>query len=354
MAPVSTTGIVQAPIFLEHKPGYLHWESPQRLEVLYEMLEEEDMAGTFEEIQPRKATREEIELVHEHRYYSYVASTAGKPHCSLDSDTQTSELSFEAALFAAGGLLDGVDKIMTGRMKNVFGLVRPPGHHAEAGQGMGFCLFNNVAIAAAYAIKFHKLSRILIVDWDLHHGNGTQHSFYRDRRVLYFSTHQYPFYPGTGAFGEVGEGEGKGFTVNIPLSMGNGDAEYYKIFKKVLAPIALEYKPELVMVSAGFDTYFKDPLGGMEVTSAGYAAMAQVILDIAAACADGKLLITLEGGYNLGGLRDGVRSVIKQLTGENVADPELLGSDPDSIGKTADHTVTRAIGIQKDYWKCFS
>ncbi len=354
MALVSTTGIVKDPIFLEHKPGYLHWESPQRLEVLYEMLTEEDMAGVFETIQPRKATREEIELIHEHRYYNYVASTAGKSHFSLDSDTQTSELSFEAALYAAGGLLVGVDKIMAGELKNVFGLVRPPGHHAEAAQGMGFCLFNNVAVAAAYAIGHYKLSRVLIVDWDLHHGNGTQHSFYRDKRVLYFSTHQYPFYPGTGAFGEVGEGEGKGFTVNIPLSMGNGDAEYYKIFKKVLLPIALEYKPQLVLVSAGFDTYFKDPLGGMEVTSAGYATMAQVILDICDTCSDKKLLITLEGGYNLGGLRDGVRSVIKQLTGEDAADPELTGTDLDGLGKTADHTIARAIGIQKDYWKCFS
>ena len=275
------------------------------------------------------------------------------PIVSLDSDTQTSELSFEAALFAAGGLLVGLDKIMGGEINNVFGLVRPPGHHAEAGQGMGFCLFNNVAIAAAYAIKHYKLSRILIIDWDLHHGNGTQHSFYRDRRVLYFSTHQYPYYPGTGAFGEVGEGEGKGFTVNIPLSTGHGDAEYYKIFKKVLLPIALEYKPELVMVSAGFDTYFKDPLGGMEVTSAGYATMTQVILDIAEACSDGKLLITLEGGYNLGGLRDGVRSVIKQLSGQDAADEELLGRNLDSIGRTADNTITRAVGIQKEYWKCF-
>jgi len=353
MALVSATGIVKDPIYLEHKPGYLHWESPQRLEVLYEMLAETDMAGTFETIDPRKATREEIELIHEHRYFDYVAATAGKARFSLDSDTQTSELSFEAGLFAAGGLLVGIDKLMAGELSNVFALVRPPGHHAEAGQGMGFCLFNNVAIAAAYAIKKYKLSRILVVDWDLHHGNGTQHSFYRDRRVLYFSTHQYPYYPGTGAFGEVGEGEGKGFTVNIPLSMGHGDAEYYKIFRKVLQPIALEYKPDLVMVSAGFDTYYKDPLGGMEVTSAGYATMAQVILDIAEACSGNKLLITLEGGYNLGGLRDGVRSVIKQLTGVNAADQELLGRDLEGIGRTADYTITRAIGIQKEYWKCF-
>ncbi len=354
MTLVSATGIVKDPIYLEHKPGYLHWESPQRLEVLYEMLAEKDIAGTFETIAPRKAVREEIELIHEHQYYDYVAATAGKPRFSLDSDTQTSELSFEAALFAAGGLLDGVDRIMAGDMNNVFGLVRPPGHHAEAGQGMGFCLFNNVAIAAAYAIKRYKLSRILIVDWDLHHGNGTQHSFYRDRRVLYFSTHQYPYYPGTGAFSEVGDGDGRGFTVNIPLSMGHGDAEYYKIFRKILQPIALEYKPELVMVSAGFDTYFKDPLGGMEVTSAGYATMAQVILDIAGECSDGKLLITLEGGYNLGGLKDGVKSVIKQLTGKKAADAELLGKNPDDIGKTADYTVSRAIDVQREYWTCFA
>ncbi len=354
MTPVKNTGIVKDPIYLEHKPGYLHWESPQRLEVLYEMLGEADMADLFETIAPRRATREEIELIHGHSYYDYVASTAGKERVSLDSDTQTSERSFEAALFAAGGLLVGLDKIMKDEVANVFALVRPPGHHAEANQGMGFCLFNNVAIAAAYAMKNYSLSRILIVDWDLHHGNGTQHSFARDRRVLYFSTHQFPYYPGSGSFGEVGEGEGKGFTVNVPLSTGNGDAEYYKIFKKILVPIATEYNPQLVLVSAGFDTYFKDPLGGMEVTSGGYAALAQVVLDIAKACSGNKLLVTLEGGYNLGGLRDGVKSVIQQLSGENVADPDLTDRNLGQLGMTADHTIARVIGIQKEYWKCFS
>jgi acetoin utilization deacetylase AcuC-like enzyme len=354
MTPVNKTGIVKDPIYLEHKPGYLHFESPQRLEVLYEMLEDPDIASLFETITPRKATRQEVELIHRPDYYDYVASTAGKAHYSLDSDTQTSELSFEAALFAVGGLLLGIDKIMKGELTNVFALVRPPGHHAEADRGMGFCLFNNVAIAAAYAMKEHSIKRVLIADWDLHHGNGTQHSFYRDKRVLYFSTHQYPFYPGTGSFGEVGEGEGKGFTVNVPLSMGHGDAEFYKIYKKVLEPIALEFNPELVLVSAGFDTYFKDPLGGMEVTSGGYAALARVLLDIAEKCAKDRLLITLEGGYNLGGLRDGAQSVIRELSGQQAADPDLIGRDIDELGKTADYTINRAIGIQKEYWKCFS
>jgi acetoin utilization deacetylase AcuC-like enzyme len=348
---MAKTGIVKDPIYLEHKTGSYHPESPERLETIYEMLEGSDMAGSFEEIKPREATRQEIELVHEPKYFDRVAATAGREHSSLDPDTQTSEKSFEAALFAAGGCLLGIDKIMGGELNNVFALIRPPGHHAEYNRGMGFCLFNNVAICALHAIEKHSLERVLICDWDLHHGNGTQHSFYDDKRVLYFSTHQYPYYPGTGSFGEIGKGDGKGYTVNVPLNVGNGDAEYYKIFKNVLEPVADQYKPQLVLVSAGFDIYFKDPLGGMEVTPQGFAALASVLLSIAEKHSNGRLLITLEGGYHLGGLKDGVKGVVKQLMGEDMTDPDLVGAKLEDIGHRADPIIEMAASTHNDFWK---
>jgi acetoin utilization deacetylase AcuC-like enzyme len=351
---MAKTGIVKDPIYLEHKTGSYHPESPERLEVIYEMLEDKDMAGRFEAIHPREATREEIELIHEPSYFDRVATTAGKSHSSLDPDTQTSEKSFEAALLACGGFLLGIDRVMNGELDNAFALIRPPGHHAESNRGMGFCLFNNVAVGAAYAIKKYSLDRILICDWDLHHGNGTQHSFYDDKKALYFSTHQFPYYPGTGSFTEVGQGDGRGFTVNVPLSVGNGDAEYYKIFKEVLEPISEEYNPQLVLVSAGFDIYYKDPLGGMEVTPSGFAALAQVLLSIAEKSCGGKLLITLEGGYHLGGLRDGVKSVIQQLLGEDVTDPELVGKKSSDRGMRADPVIERALSTQREFWRLSS
>ncbi len=350
---LSKTGIVKDPVYLEHKPDPNHPESPKRLEILYDMLEGDDMAGTFKPIKPRKADREEIELIHEPSYFNQVLSTAGLPYSYLDPDTQTSERSFEAALFAVGGVLLGIDKIMNGEFKNVFALVRPPGHHAESNRGMGFCLFNNVAVAAMYAIKKYSIDRVLIVDWDLHHGNGTQHSFYTDERVLYFSTHQFPYYPGSGDFFEVGQGKGKGFTINIPLDVGNGDSEYYRIFKKVLEPIADSYNPQLVLVSAGFDIYYKDPLGGMGVTPDGFSALTQVLQTIAERSCDKKLLITLEGGYDLEGLRDSVKSVIKQLTGSVEKGPDIAGKNIDEIGQKCDHVIKKVISIQKEYWSCF-
>jgi acetoin utilization deacetylase AcuC-like enzyme len=351
---MTKTGIVTDPIYIEHKTGSYHPESPERLEVLYRMLEDGDISGKFQHIAPRKATREEIETVHKPSYFDRVAATAGLSHSSLDPDTQTSEKSFEAALFAAGGLLLGIDGLMDGSLNNVFAMVRPPGHHAEADRGMGFCLFNNAAIGAMYAIKKHSLKKILICDWDLHHGNGTQHSFWSDDRILYFSTHQFPYYPGTGSLREVGSGKGEGFTVNVPLNTGNGDAEYYKIFKKVLEPIANEYKPDLVIVSAGFDIYFKDPLGGMEVTPQGFAALTQVLMSIAEKSAGGKLLITLEGGYHLGGLSDGAKGVIKELMGEDATDPDITKKDiDDAFGRISNELIEAVISVQKDYWSCF-
>lgn len=205
----SKTAVVKDAIFLEHKTGEYHPESHQRLEVVYDMLNDEDMQGTFEVLEPRPATREELELNHSSEYISQVAATAGRPFSSLDMDTTTSARSWEAAQKAAGGFLVAIDKVMKDETAHCFALVRPPGHHAEKGKGMGFCLFNNIAVGAHYARQKYDLERILIVDWDLHHGNGTQNAFYGDPHVLFFSSHQYPYYPGSGSMGEVGLGKAK-------------------------------------------------------------------------------------------------------------------------------------------------
>jgi len=350
---MTMTGIIKDPIYIEHKPGEFHPEGPQRLEVIYEMLKGDDIAGKYKPLSPRRAAREEIELIHTPSYFDRVAATSGLSHYSLDMDTQTSEKSFDAALYAAGGVLLGIDAIIKRKIINAFALVRPPGHHAESDRGMGFCLFNNIAVGARYAIKKYSIDRVLIVDWDLHHGNGTQHSFYKDDQILYFSTHQFPYYPGTGDFTEVGQGKGKGFTVNVPLSIGHGDAEYYRIFKKILEPIAGVYRPQLVLVSAGFDTLCNDPLGGMEVTPKGFAVLTRVVQSIADKYAEGRLLLTLEGGYHLEGLTDSVRHVIKQLMGEEDTDPGLTECTIDEIGQMADYAIEKTISIQKESWNCF-
>ena len=348
------TGIVKDPLYLEHITGDYHPESHHRLEVIYEMLAEGDMAGKFVNVKPRNATRAELEYIHTPEYISLVASTAGKPREMLDPDTQTSPKSWEAAQLAAGGFLELIDQLMQKKIDNGFALVRPPGHHAEADRAMGFCLFNNVAIGAQYAIRKYNLDRILLIDWDLHQGNATQHSFYNDPKVLYFSTHQYPYYPGTGDFNETGEGAGKGFTVNVPLSPGPGDEEYAGIYLEILKPITLEFKPQLILISTGFDIYFDDPLGGMGVTSEGFARLAKIILELANQTCEGKALFILEGGYHLQGLRDSVKAVLLELLGESdlfrgrsVLEEKIESGNVDSI-------IQRVKETHAPYWPSLS
>ena len=332
---------------MQHLANFPHVESPQRLQAIYEMLDEPDMAGKFTLVPPRPATHEELAWVHSESHIKRVAQTEGKAHTSLDPDTQTTALSYEAAKLAAGGLCSLVDAIFDGTIKNGFALVRPPGHHAERGRAMGFCLFNNVAVGACYAMKRHGVKKILIIDWDLHHGNATQNSFYEAPDVLYFSTHQYPYYPGTGGIKEVGSGDGTGFTVNVPLWPGHGDREFYQVFDQILCPIADAFKPELIFISAGFDTYAGDPLGGMKVTPKGYAAMTRLIMDMASEYASERLAVTLEGGYHLEGLRTSVRAVLKELTGETVLAPPDLDPFEEAEAPPIVHEV---IQVQKPYW----
>ena len=346
---MSKTGIVKDKRYMNHKAGSFHPESPQRLEVIYAMLEEPDMAGHFQEVPVRQAERDELLWIHSPEYVEMVAATEGKAFSSLDPDTATSPGSYEAALLASGGLCQAISMVMTGELDNGFALVRPPGHHAERNQARGFCLFNNVAIGARYAQQFQKVKRILVVDWDLHHGNGTQHSFEDDPSILYFSTHQYPYYPGSGSFEEAGRGQGKGYTVNVPLSIGHGDGEYVGIFETILKPIALEFDPELILVSAGFDIYEDDPLGGMYVTTNGFAGLTRSVMDIGKVCCNGKIVITLEGGYNLEGLRSSVKAVLQELASFSETDIGSILSKADQ--EMLDHAVKRVFRVHGSFWK---
>lgn len=339
------TGIVKDRRYMDHHMGSFHVETPQRLEVIYRMIDER-ISFSLEKIKPRPATEEELTRVHTPSYVNMVKSTAGKEHVQLDPDTSTSSKSWEVACLAAGGVLNAVDSVMEGKIQNGFALVRPPGHHAEASRAMGFCLFNNIGIGAAHLIQKHGLKRVLVVDWDLHHGNGTQNSFYDSREVLYFSTHQFPHYPGTGHWNEVGEGKGEGFTVNVPLRAGKTDGDYLHIFQQILRPITSEYKPEFILVSAGFDTYEGDPLGGMQVTKEGFGVLAAELLDLAAEFSQKRLLCALEGGYDLQGLQDGVEQVLLQLAGK-ASKPSI---EP-IISSTTEEELAPVIKIQKNYWK---
>jgi len=357
---VKKIGIVHDPIYIEHMPGTWHPESPQRLSSIYEMLKNEEVKELYESIQPRKATREEIQLIHSSRHFDRIAATEGKAATFLDPDTITSERSFEAALYAVGGVLSGIDRIMEEKIEapegypgEVFALIRPPGHHAEADWAKGFCLFNNIAIGTQYAIEHYGIERVLIADWDLHHGNGTQHAFEQDSRVLYFSTHQYPYYPGTGSMNEVGIGEGSGYTINVPLFPGHGDEEYYRIFKSILVPVAELFKPQLVMVSAGFDTYFGDPLGGMQLSPTGFSALARLLQTIARKHAGSRMLLTLEGGYHIKGQTQSIEAIIRTFAGVAPVDNGFAERELQSIGKMAERTIESVMAIQREYWSCF-
>jgi len=349
---MNRTGIVQDPIYLEHVMDPGHPECPERLKVIYEMLEEEKGSLPLIQVKPRPATRDELETTHTSAYIDRIASTSGKHHSRLDPDTSTSAKSYEAALLAAGGFCELTKAVWEGQLDNGFALVRPPGHHAERDRAMGFCLFNNVAIGAHYAIKNFSLERVLIVDWDVHHGNGTQHEFYADPRVLYFSSHRYGFfYPGTGGATEVGSGKGEGFTVNVPLSSGSGDSEYVTTFEKILKPIALEYRPQLILVSAGFDIHRDDPLGGMEVTEKGFAGMTRILMEIAEATAQGKLVFTLEGGYDLEGEKRSVRAVLRELARASSLDEEEFMEKEKTKNQQIERMILKFREIQGRYWK---
>jgi acetoin utilization deacetylase AcuC-like enzyme len=340
----SKTGVVKDRCYLNHNPGIYHIESPKRLEAIYQYLEMSKVSKLYQEIPPHLAKEEEICLIHTRDYLRSLADTSGRS-VMLDPDTITSEKSYETACLAVGGVLSLMEAVFSNKIDNGFALIRPPGHHAEKNRAMGFCIFNNIAIGAAYVLKKGWVSRILIVDWDVHHGNGTQNAFYRSSEVLYFSTHQYPHYPMTGRLEETGKGEGKGYTVNVPLSAGCGDRDYLYIFNHLLKPIAYNFKPELILVSAGFDPYIDDPLSDMNLTIKGFAYLAQVLRDIAEKTSNHRLIFILEGGYALEGLAHSIEAVIKVLLGENFTPPKDFYKN-----YNPSNSIKRAVDFHKQFW----
>jgi len=345
------TGIVRDSVYLKHDMGSYHPESPERLEVIYGMIDELSSDLNLQEIPARTASMEEIATVHDSRYVTQIASTAGKQETFLDPDTSACAHSWDAASRAVGGLFSLIDLVVEGSVRNGFALVRPPGHHAERRRAMGFCLFNNVALAARYAIQKHGMERVAVVDWDLHHGNGTQNCFYEESSVLYISTHQYPHYPGTGGVREVGHGQGEGFTVNIPLPAGAGDREYVAVFHTVVAPVLEAYNPQLILVSAGFDTHHRDPLGGMNVSEDGYEQMLQILMHLAAELCSNKLVLALEGGYNLMALRNSVARILRNLcTYDPDKDSVPLQPSLDDMDPSFKNRLRDVVSIQQKYW----
>lgn len=309
------TAVYRDALFLQHQPGDDHPESPERLRVIYDALDQGKLSGCYICPEFGPVSAEMLQLNHSSSLLKKVAATQGREHDALDSDTRTSARSHEAACLAVGALTDGISRIFRGEIDNAFCLVRPPGHHAERSRAMGFCLYNNVAVAASWALKQLGLERIMIIDWDLHHGNGTQESFYDTDKALYLSVHQYPHYPGTGTMLQIGAGEGEGYTVNVPLPGGQGDLEYARIFNELVRPLATLYKPELILISCGFDIYHGDPLGDMQVTTDGFAYLTKSMVAAAEEVCNARLLITLEGGYNLTAMRDGSLAVLAELCG---------------------------------------
>lgn len=299
--------------FLNHDTGPGHPEAPARLRAIADHLRAVGLWDRLVHIEPPVASRETVTLVHPASYVAAIERACREGPTALDPDTVASPGSWEAALRAVGALTQAIDEVVHGSLDAAFCAVRPPGHHALAERAMGFCLFNNVAIGARYAQRRRGLSRILIVDWDVHHGNGTQDIFYDDPSILYFSTHQYPFYPGTGDRAETGEGEGTGFTINAPLPAGSGDDALIRAFQQELVPKAVAFKPELVLISAGFDAHRDDPLASLALTEAGYAELTRIVRDLADRMCRGRIVSVLEGGYNLRALGASVEAHLRAL-----------------------------------------
>lgn len=310
----SKTGFIYHDAYLDHDTGIGHPERPDRLRSIVRHMQN---TGLWNELQHpifSHASEEWLLSVHTSRHWKVVKESCARGIEILDQgDTHVCAKSYDVALLAVGGVLAGVDAVMAGALNNVFCAVRPPGHHAESDTAMGFCLFNNVAIAARYAQQKYGVEKVAIVDWDVHHGNGTQEIFYSDPTVFYISTHQYPFYPGTGARSETGEGKGKGYTLNCPMRAGSGEKEYMDAFTREIVPALERYKPELLIISAGFDAHKDDPLANINLTEENFAQFTTMMREVADKHCKGKLVSVLEGGYNLEALARSVEAHIRAM-----------------------------------------
>jgi acetoin utilization deacetylase AcuC-like enzyme len=343
--------IVKDDRYTEHLGNVPHLESPRRFRAFEEILRDPALQESIREVSPRMATVEELAWVHTREHIERVARSAQRALTSFDLDTQATERSFDVARLAVGGVFALLDEIWAGRGKRGFACVRPPGHHAEPDRALGFCLFNNVALAARYLMERYSVRRIMVVDIDVHHGNGTQAAFYDTNRVLFVSTHLFPGFPGTGHYGEVGEGEGEGYTVNVPLSKGQGDRDFGKIIYFLVNPLAQAYKPEIILVSCGFDLYFNDRLGGMAVTPEGYALMTFLLVSMAEKICEGRIAFVMEGGYSLKGIRECGLALMQALCGFPVLRTKTLDKIMrEGRGALGVSSLRKVIDVQRKYW----
>lgn len=340
--------VLYHPDCLRHVPPRPHPEKPERLEAVRERLERAELWDQLPREEPAPADPELLELVHPRTYLDQVRRASRAPGVWLDPDTYAVEGTWAAVLAAAGGATRAVDAVMRGQAACAFALVRPPGHHAGPAKAMGFCLVNHVAVAVRYAREQLGLKRVMVVDWDVHHGNGTQEVFYRDGGVLFASLHQEGWYPGTGALEETGEGDGEGLTVNLPLPPGVGDEGYRTVFEEVLLPLGDVWNPELVVVSAGFDAHHTDPLGRMQLTEAGFARLALLLREAAGRWCGGRLALVLEGGYDLRGLGRCVEATLQVLAG--LAGPPSVAAQPEVPYAVVRERVRAARRVLGQYW----
>jgi acetoin utilization deacetylase AcuC-like enzyme len=337
--------VVASPRFAEHQTPPGHPESPARARVMDEVADAWRERGG-EVVAPRAATTEQLARVHDAEYLRTIAATAGRP-VAFDPDTFTSPESTDVALLAAGAAIDAVERVMGGEGA-AFALVRPPGHHAERARAMGFCLYNNIAVAAAHA-RTLGASRVAIVDYDVHHGNGTQHMFEDDPSVLYISTHEYPQYPGTGAADEAGRGRGLGCTVNLPLEAGAVDEDYRVVFAEVVLPVLRQFKPDVLLVSAGFDGHERDPLAGMRLTTEAFRAMTTELRNVAIECCAGRIALIAEGGYDLQALHECLTAAIDALA---ASPSRATWPEPSSVAPSRGHNAARAaMAALSQYWR---
>jgi acetoin utilization deacetylase AcuC-like enzyme len=311
------TALVHHPIFEKHKTGPGHPEMPERYTAVIDALKGDDgLWNSLIEITPEKASQGVVQAAHTKEHFKRVEGAFANGLDRLDADTVISMQSFDVSLYGAGGAVTAVDAVMQGEADNAFVAVRPPGHHATAERAMGFCLFNNVAVAARYAQNQYKeIERIAIVDWDVHHGNGTQGIFYSDPSVFFFSMHQYPWYPGTGARGETGQGRGLGSTLNVPMKAFTKARDQLSSFESAIGESAAKMAPDIVFISAGFDAHLTDPLGQLQLEDPDFDAMTRVVKQWAAEACGGRVVSCMEGGYNLETLGETVRSHVAELAG---------------------------------------
>jgi acetoin utilization deacetylase AcuC-like enzyme len=336
--------IFTSPRFADHLTPPGHPERVERFEAMQVVASEFGKRGGRVE-EPRRVTDEEITRIHDADYLTSIKETAGRA-VALDPDTFTSPGTFEAASLGAGAAVTAVEHVLDGGPgTRALALVRPPGHHAERNRAMGFCFFNNIAIGAAHA-RARGLSRVAVVDYDVHHGNGTQWSFYDDPSVLFISSHQYPYYPGTGAASDIGTGAGAGFTVNLPLSAGATDADYELAYTTVALPVLAQFRPQLILISAGFDAHMNDPLAGMRLTSPYFGHLTTAIAKIANECCDGRVVAVTEGGYDLAALTASLRATIQALEGHTTGAAAPTGAAP-----RGEATVKAVLPRLTDRWK---